>query len=81
MANFTGLRYLRDKLGPRFKAGVVLHAGAGTLPFSDRPAVVLVSGLWHWPEDRAERAPHRQDPRGARARRPTTVDFGIAVKQ
>jgi predicted AAA+ superfamily ATPase len=25
-----GLRYLRDKLGARFKAGVVLHAGADT---------------------------------------------------
>ena len=45
-ADFTGLRYLRDKLGPRFKAGVVLHTGADTLPFGDRLAAVPVSGLW-----------------------------------
>lgn len=48
-ADFTGLRYLRDKLGPRFKAGVVLHAGADTLPFGDRLAAVPVSGLWSQP--------------------------------
>jgi predicted AAA+ superfamily ATPase len=45
--DFTGLRYLRDKLGPRFKAGVVLHTGAHTLPFGDRLAAVPVSGLWN----------------------------------
>src|SRR5262249_25748065 len=44
--DFAGLRYLRDKLGPRFKAGMVLHAGADTLPFGDRLAAVPVSGLW-----------------------------------
>lgn len=44
--DFTGLRYLRDKLGPRFKAGVVLHTGADTLPFGDRLAAVPISGLW-----------------------------------
>ena len=44
--DFTGLRYLRDKLGPRFKAGVVLHTGADTLPFGDRLGAVPVSGLW-----------------------------------
>ncbi|HEX5308682.1 MAG TPA: ATP-binding protein [Solirubrobacteraceae bacterium] len=44
--DFTGLRYLRDKLGRRFKAGVVLHTGADTLPFGDRLAAVPVSGLW-----------------------------------
>ncbi len=35
--DFGGLRYLRDKLGARFKAGVVLHAGADTLPFGESP--------------------------------------------
>jgi predicted AAA+ superfamily ATPase len=45
-ADFTGLRHLRDNLGPRFKAGVVLHAGADTLPFGDRLAAVPISGLW-----------------------------------
>lgn len=44
--DFTGLRYLRDKLGPRFKAGAVMHTGADTLPFGDRLAAVPVSGLW-----------------------------------
>ncbi len=44
--DFIGLRYLRDKLGRRFKAGVVLHLGADTLPFGDRLAAVPVSGLW-----------------------------------
>lgn len=44
--DFAGLRYLRDKLGARFKAGVVLHTGADTLPFGDRLAAVPVSGLW-----------------------------------
>lgn len=44
--DFTGLRYLRDKLGRRFKAGVVLHTGANTLPFGDRLAAAPVSGLW-----------------------------------
>lgn len=45
-ADFAGLRYLRDKLGTRFKAGVVFHAGAETLPFGDRFAAVPLSGLW-----------------------------------
>jgi predicted AAA+ superfamily ATPase len=45
-SDFVGLRYLRDKLGERFKAGVVLHAGADTLPFGGRLAAVPVSGLW-----------------------------------
>jgi predicted AAA+ superfamily ATPase len=45
--DFAGLRYLRDKLGTRFKAGVVLHTGADTLPFGDRLAAVPISGLWN----------------------------------
>lgn len=44
--DFAGLRHLRDNLGSRFKAGVVLHAGADTLPFGDRLAAVPISGLW-----------------------------------
>lgn len=44
--DFSGLRYLRDKLGQRFKAGAVLYTGADTLPFGDRLAAVPVSGLW-----------------------------------
>lgn len=45
-ADFAGLRYLRDKLGSRFRAGVVLHTGTETHPFGDRLAAVPVSGLW-----------------------------------
>lgn len=43
---FTGLRHLRDKLGSRFKSGVVLHTGPDTLPFGDRLAAVPVARLW-----------------------------------
>jgi predicted AAA+ superfamily ATPase len=45
-AHFTGLRYLRDKLGARFKAGALLYTGADTLPFGDRLAAIPLSGLW-----------------------------------
>jgi hypothetical protein len=41
-----GLRLLRDKLGPRFKAGVVIYSGAHTLPLGDRIWAVPLSGLW-----------------------------------
>jgi len=44
--DFAGLRYLRDKLGNRFKGGVVLYVGSDTLPFGDRLAAVPLSGLW-----------------------------------
>ena len=43
---FAGLRRLRDKLGARFKFGVVLYAGEQTLPFGDRLAAVPIAGLW-----------------------------------
>lgn len=44
--DFRGLRYLRDKLGPRFKAGVLLYTGESTVPFEDRLAAVPLCGLW-----------------------------------
>jgi predicted AAA+ superfamily ATPase len=44
--DFAGLRYLRDKLGDRFKFGVVLYTGERTLPFGDRLAAVPLCGLW-----------------------------------
>ncbi len=44
--DFRGLRQLRDKLGERFKAGVVLYTGEQTVPFEDRLAAVPLSGLW-----------------------------------
>ena len=42
----AGLRFLRDKLGARFKAGVVLYAGSNTLELEDRIWAVPLSGLW-----------------------------------
>jgi predicted AAA+ superfamily ATPase len=44
--DFGALRYLRDALGARFKAGVVLYAGAHTLPFGERLTAVPLCGLW-----------------------------------
>ena len=44
--DLRGLRHLRDKLGPRFKAGVVLYTGEQTVPFEDRLAAVPLGGLW-----------------------------------
>jgi predicted AAA+ superfamily ATPase len=41
-----GLRFLRDKLGVRFKAGVVLYAGSHTLQLDDRVWAVPLAGLW-----------------------------------
>lgn len=44
--DFRGLRHLRDKLGSRFKAGVLLYTGEHTVPFEDRLAAVPLCGLW-----------------------------------
>jgi predicted AAA+ superfamily ATPase len=44
--DFSALRFLRDALGPRFKAGVVLYAGEHTLPFGERLHAVPLCGLW-----------------------------------
>jgi uncharacterized protein len=41
-----GLRFLRDKLGTRFKLGIVVYCGEHTLPFGERIWAVPVSGLW-----------------------------------
>ncbi len=41
-----GLRFLRDKLGARFKLGIVVYCGEHTLPFGERIWAVPVSGLW-----------------------------------
>lgn len=45
-SDFSGLRNLRDKLGARFKTGVLLNTGTETLPFGDRLWAVPVAGLW-----------------------------------
>jgi uncharacterized protein len=41
-----GLGLLRDKLGQRFKLGVIVYAGEQTLPIADRIWAVPVRGLW-----------------------------------
>jgi uncharacterized protein len=41
-----GLRLLRDKLGQRFKIGLVVYSGEHTLPIGDRLWAVPISGLW-----------------------------------
>jgi predicted AAA+ superfamily ATPase len=45
-SDFRGLRHLRDRLGDRFKAGVLLYTGPNTVPFGDRLAAVPLTGLW-----------------------------------
>jgi hypothetical protein len=45
-ADARGLAKLRDAVGKRFVARVVIHAGEQTLPFGDRLWAVPVSGLW-----------------------------------
>lgn len=37
---------LRDRLGDRFKAGIVIYSGASTVPLADRIWAVPISGLW-----------------------------------
>jgi uncharacterized protein len=44
--DFRGLRFLRDKLGARFKSGALLYTGDKTLPFGERLAAVPIAGLW-----------------------------------
>ncbi len=45
-SDFRGLRYLRERLGQRFRAGVVMYTGASTIPFGDRLFAVPLSGIW-----------------------------------
>lgn len=45
-SDFRGLRHLRDRLGGRFRAGVVVYTGAETVPFGDRLTALPLSGLW-----------------------------------
>lgn len=42
----AGLRFLRDKLGSRFSAGVVLYAGSHTLELEEKIWAVPLPGLW-----------------------------------
>lgn len=45
-ADFRSLRHLRERLGHRFKLGVVVHTGPDTLPFGPALWAVPVSALW-----------------------------------
>lgn len=44
--DLRALRYLRDKVGEGFKAGLILHCGERTLPFGDRIHAVPIQVLW-----------------------------------
>lgn len=45
-ADTRGLRLLRDKLGSRFRSGVVVYTGEHTLRLDDRIWALPLSGLW-----------------------------------
>jgi len=40
------IEWLRDRLGDRFLAGVILHTGASVISFSERIAAVPIASLW-----------------------------------
>ena len=43
---FAGLQQLRDALGPRFRAGVVLTTGRRSYTYADRLHVMPIDRLW-----------------------------------
>jgi predicted AAA+ superfamily ATPase len=45
-SDFKGLRHIRDTLGARFRAGVVVYTGSETLPFGERLWAMPVAGMW-----------------------------------
>lgn len=42
----AGLSLLRDRLGERFRLGVLLHLGPDSIPLGDRISAVPLAGLW-----------------------------------
>ena len=44
--DFTGLAHLRDRVGARLRAGLVVYAGQRTLPFGNRLWALPLGGLW-----------------------------------
>ncbi len=50
--DFAGLRHLRERVGGRMVAGVVLYAGAQTLPFGPNMWAVPLQALWSDPSSR-----------------------------
>ena len=46
MGDASGLALLRDRLGERFRLGLLLHLGPDTVPLGDRISAVPLAGLW-----------------------------------
>lgn len=44
--DFAGLRTLRDRLGERFCAGILIHCGTSTRSFGDKLVSMPVPALW-----------------------------------
>jgi predicted AAA+ superfamily ATPase len=44
--DFRGLRHLANRLGDRFRAGIVLYAGEQQLSFGDRLSALPMAALW-----------------------------------
>ncbi|MDR2114028.1 MAG: hypothetical protein LBO75_01980 [Bifidobacteriaceae bacterium] len=42
------LQWLRDRLGDKFTAGIVLHTGTATIDFGQQIWALPISALWHW---------------------------------
>lgn len=45
-ADWRVLAKLRDRLGERFRCGIVFYTGGQTVPLGDRLYAVPVSGIW-----------------------------------
>jgi uncharacterized protein len=45
-SDFAPLKVLRDRLGTRFRGGVVPYLGEQVVPFGDKLWLVPVSALW-----------------------------------
>ncbi|GAA4903152.1 hypothetical protein LX16_1214 [Stackebrandtia albiflava] len=45
-AGAAGLRWLRDRLGERFRAGILLHLGSQSVSFGDGILALPLSALW-----------------------------------
>lgn len=46
LRDISGLAWLRDQLGERFRCGLLLHLGPDTVPMGERISAVPLAGLW-----------------------------------
>jgi hypothetical protein len=46
LRDVAGLRLLRDRLGKRFRLGILLHLGAEAIPLGDRISTAPLASLW-----------------------------------